>query len=132
MLTPKQLAGYRAGWFEHKRKKEKELEARYDKAMALAEKAAEHLKQNYHCRVILFGSLLRKEKFMEHSDIDLAISNLESNENFWKVYSEVMFILQPFNFDLLEISIYLPFRMSNIFFLKLLKKRLTLYYVDAF
>ena len=104
MLTPKQLAGYRAGWQEQKRKQEKELEARYQKATVMAHKAAEHLKQKYQCQVYLFGSLLRKEKFMEHSDIDIAIANLDSKKNFWRIYSEVMGILHPFDFDLIELE----------------------------
>ncbi|WP_027364673.1 nucleotidyltransferase family protein [Desulfotruncus alcoholivorax] len=104
MLTPKQLTGYRAGWLERKKKKEQELELRYQKATALAHKAAEHLKQKYHCQVFLFGSLLSKESFMEHSDIDIAIANLDSDKNFWQVYSEVMGILHPFDFDLIELE----------------------------
>ena len=104
MLTPKQLAGYRAGWLEQKKKKEQELQARYQKAITLAYKAAEHLKQNYQCQVFLFGSLLEKEKFMEHSDIDIVIANLDSEINFWRVYAEVMNILHPFDFDLIELE----------------------------
>ncbi|KAF1086390.1 hypothetical protein SPSYN_00108 [Sporotomaculum syntrophicum] len=104
MLTPEQLAGYRAGWLKRKKKKEQELQARYQKAITLAYKAAEHLKQNYQCRVFLFGSLLEKEKFMEHSDIDLAIANLNNEINFWRVYAEVMNILHPFDFDLIELE----------------------------
>ncbi len=104
MLTPKQLANYRAGWREYNEKKKQELEIRHKKALHLAQKAAENLKQKYRCRVILFGSMLQKQKFMEHSDIDLAISGLGSDQNFWQVYSEVMGILQPFDFDLIELE----------------------------
>lgn len=104
MPTPKQLAGYRAGWLEHKKKKEQELKDRYYRAMALAREAADHIKHNYNCRVFLFGSLLRKENFMEHSDIDLAIMGLDMNNNYWKLYSEVMDIVHPFDFDLVELE----------------------------
>ena len=104
VLTPKQLAGYRAGWLERKKKRGQELEARYKKAITLARKAAEHLKQAYQCRVFLFGSLLEKDKFMEHSDIDIATLNLSSEQNFWRVYAEVMDILHPFDFDLIELE----------------------------
>jgi predicted nucleotidyltransferase len=104
MLTPKQLADYRAGWLEQKKKKERERQARYQKAITLARKAAEHLKQNYQCRVFLFGSLLEKGKFMEHSDIDIAIASLGNEHNFWRVYAEIMDILHPFDFDLIELE----------------------------
>ncbi|SFH06718.1 Predicted nucleotidyltransferase [Desulfotomaculum arcticum] len=104
MLTPRQLAVYRTGWREHKKQKEQQLIRRYRHAMERVRLAAAHLKQYYGCKVILFGSLLREDRFMEHSDIDIAVSGLNNRENFWKLYSEVMDILAPFDFDLVELE----------------------------
>ena len=39
----------------------------------MCQKAAEHLKRNYHCRVFIFGTLTRKDAFTDSSDIDIAI-----------------------------------------------------------
>ena len=104
MLTPEQLSQYRSGWREHKRQKEQQLARRYSQALELARRAAVHLKVNYGCKVTLFGSLLREDRFMEHSDIDIAVSGLSDRVNFWKLYSEVMDILAPFDFDLVELE----------------------------
>ncbi len=41
---------------------------------------------------------------MRHSDIDIAVSGLDTNINFWRLYSEVMDILAPFDFDLIELD----------------------------
>lgn len=104
MVTPKELAGYRAGWQRYKRLREQALAERYDKAMARVKLAAEQIKKKFGCRIFLFGSLLQKDKFMEHSDIDLAVSNLGSDVNFWELYSDVMTFLHPFDFDLVELE----------------------------
>jgi predicted nucleotidyltransferase len=104
MLTPEQLNNYRFGWREHKKQKEQQLARRYRQAMERARRAAGYLKQHYGCKVILFGSLLREEKFMEHSDVDIVVSGLGNQVNFWRLYSEVMDILAPFDFDLVELE----------------------------
>ncbi|MBF7081602.1 nucleotidyltransferase domain-containing protein [Desulfallas sp. Bu1-1] len=104
MLTPEQFSKYRDGWREYKKQKEQQLARRYRQATDRVRRAAVHLKQNYGCKVILFGSLLREERFMEHSDIDIAVSGLNNQANFWKLYSEVMDILAPFDFDLVELE----------------------------
>jgi len=104
VITPKQLDRYRAGWLEYKKRKERDLASRYDDAMTRARLAAGYIKQQYNCRVFLFGSLLLKDKFMEHSDIDLAVADLAPEVNFWQLYSDVMNILHPFDFDLVEVE----------------------------
>jgi len=104
MLTPEQISKYRSGWREYRKQKEQQAEERYRQAMNRVSRAAGHLKRKYRCKVFLFGSLLRKDKFMEHSDIDIAISGLDSRVNFWQLYSEVMDILTPFDFDLVELG----------------------------
>jgi len=104
LLTPKKLAEYRSGWRNYKKEEERQLAQRYRLANDKVRQVATHLKQTYNCKVILFGSLLREENFMEHSDIDIAVSGLNSQVNFWKLYSEVMDILAPFDFDLVELE----------------------------
>ncbi len=104
MVIPEQLAGYKAGWEESRKKRKQELRTRYNRARKCAQKAVEHLKRNYHCRVYLFGTLTRKEAFTDSSDIDIAVSGLDRGANFWKMYSEVMDILAPFDFDLVELE----------------------------
>lgn len=104
MITPKKLAEYRSGWRNYKKEEERQLALRYKLANNKVRQAAAHLKHTYNCKVFLFGSLLREENFMEHSDIDIAVSGLNNQVNFWKLYSEVMDILVPFDFDLVELE----------------------------
>ncbi|MHB8917113.1 MAG: nucleotidyltransferase family protein [Desulfocucumaceae bacterium] len=104
MPTPEQISRYRSGWREDQKRKEQLLARRYHEAMERVRRAASHLKKNYGCTVTLFGSLLREDLFMEHSDIDIAVSGLSGEVSFWKLYSEVMDILAPFDFDLVELE----------------------------
>jgi len=104
MITPEQLESYRSGWREYKRQRDQDLASRHRHAMAKTHLAAEHLKRHYKCRVYLFGSMVREDRFTDRSDIDLAVLNLDSQTNFWKLYSEVMNILSPFDFDLVEME----------------------------
>ncbi|OPY57965.1 MAG: hypothetical protein A4E55_01270 [Pelotomaculum sp. PtaU1.Bin035] len=113
-ITREQLDRYRAGWLEYKQRKELDLAVRYNDAMARARLAAGHIKQRYKCRVFLFGSLLLKDRFGEHSDIDLAVADLAPETNFWQLYSEVMNILHPFDFDLVELERVDPAVRENI------------------
>jgi len=104
MPTPEQISRYRSGWREDQKRKDQLLAKRYSGAMEKVRQVALHLKKNYGCAVILFGSLLREDLFMEHSDIDIAVSGLSGEVNFWRLYSEVMDILAPFDFDLVELE----------------------------
>lgn len=104
MLTPEELQTYRRSWQEHKKETARRLAERHREARQKAHAAAHYLKQNYPCRVFLFGSLLNPERFGEYSDIDLAISGLPDHVNFWQLYYRMMEILSPFDFDLIELE----------------------------
>jgi len=50
------------------------LQARYRSAWALARRAAALLRERYAVeRVVVFGSLLQRDRFTVHSDVDLAV-----------------------------------------------------------
>ncbi|MFZ5633361.1 MAG: nucleotidyltransferase family protein [Bacillota bacterium] len=104
MTTPDRLESYRAGWRKYRQQKEQFLADRRRQAMEKAWLAAGHLKRQYGCKTYLFGSLAREGGFMEHSGIDLAVSAPPGRVNFWQLYSEVMNILAPFEFDLVELE----------------------------
>ncbi|MBU4532062.1 MAG: nucleotidyltransferase domain-containing protein [Eubacteriales bacterium] len=80
------------------------LKNRYERAMTQARVAADHLKKKYGCRVFLFGSIVNEQRFMDHSDIDMAVAGVGTEVNFWVLYSEVMKILHPFEFYLVELE----------------------------
>lgn len=104
MITPGQLDSYRSGWQKRKKIEEENLNKRYEEAMSKTWLAASAIKQKYNFKAFLFGSLLHKDKFKEHSDIDIAVAELARGTNFWQLYSEVMDILRPFDFDLIELE----------------------------
>ena len=56
------------------------LEARRRRALALAQRAALLLKEDFGaCRVAVFGSVLRPKLFHERSDVDLAVWGLDEH-----------------------------------------------------
>ena len=82
--------------------KKEEKEARRQEALTKAKKAAEILKVKYKAeKVVLFGSVLDKDRFYMRSDVDLAVFGLK-DELFYKAYAEVMNILSGFEVDLLD------------------------------
>ncbi|RJX17456.1 MAG: hypothetical protein C4575_13130 [Desulforudis sp.] len=103
-MASRDLTGYRLGWEKERMREKQALRNRHERAMTQARVAGEHLKQKYGCRVFLYGSIIDEERFLDHSDIDMAISDLGVEVDFWVVYSEVMKILHPFGFDLVELE----------------------------
>ncbi|MEM8604931.1 MAG: nucleotidyltransferase domain-containing protein [Cyanobacteria bacterium P01_H01_bin.121] len=59
------------------------LEERRQQALAIADQAAQLLKEQYSVsKVVLFGSVLSPENFNEHSDLDLAVWDLPEAQYF--------------------------------------------------
>lgn len=86
--------------FKDSQKEEKEK--RRQKALIKAKKAAKILKAKYKAeKVVLFGSVLDKDRFYMRSDVDLAVFGLK-DELFYTAYAEVMNILSGFEVDLLD------------------------------
>ena len=82
--------------------KKEEKEKRRQEALTKTKEAAKILKEKYNAdKVLLFGSVLDKDRFYLRSDVDLAVSGLK-DELFYKAYAEVMNILSGFEVDLLD------------------------------
>jgi len=82
--------------------KKEEKEERRQEALTKAKEAAKILKDKYKAeKVVLFGSVLEKDRFYMRSDVDLAVFGLK-DELFYKAYAEVMNILSEFEVDLLD------------------------------
>lgn len=75
------------------------------KAMAVARRAAELLKEKYHVEAVyLFGSLAEKDSiFDEHSDLDLAVIGLDERE-YLKVVSRLLDLDPALDVDLVEME----------------------------
>ncbi len=79
---------YIESWKKRKIVEEEKQKIRKKELKKVARRIAEFIAKKYKVKkIILFGSLV-KEKFREHSDIDLAIEGLEKGKYF-KVLSEI-------------------------------------------
>ena len=103
MLTPEKKQKYIKGWLQREKNKKMKLKQKKEKAMKKAKKISTRLKTKYGItRVILFGSLA-ENKFWEHSDIDLAVTDL-SEEKYLEAFGEATDIASPFKVDVIIIE----------------------------
>ena len=81
-----------------------EINKRYNDAWEKARSAARVLKDSFFAeKVILFGSLLDKNSFDMHSDIDLAVLGVP-DRIFYKALGSLAEVVFPFNVDLVDIN----------------------------
>lgn len=72
-ISPEEMEIYRRSAQERSQKRQKNLNERRQRALALAHQAAQILREEFGAtRVVLYGSLLRPELFHLRSDVDLA------------------------------------------------------------
>lgn len=114
MLSPQKLEEYRAGWRTRRAAREAGVLQRRAEALEKALSASRAIREKYGCRVILFGSLAGTGKFGERSDIDLALDGLSLEANYWRLCSEVMDILHPFEADIVLLETLDPAIKRNI------------------
>mgnify|MGYP006282237375 FL=1 len=88
-MTPQEFQQYLDGARKRQQARERELEQRRERALALAHQAADLLKRKYGVdKVVLFGSLTQPDTFTRWSDVDLAAFGL-TQENSLKAMSDV-------------------------------------------
>jgi predicted nucleotidyltransferase len=74
---------------------------RFRKAQAVLKKAINILVRKYHVsKVVLIGSLLDKNRFGFHSDIDLCVEGL-SDELYFKAIGELLLETDEFDVDII-------------------------------
>jgi len=79
------------------------LAQRFEAAMQVVQAANTLLKQDFQAQeVVLFGSLLHRERFHLSSDVDLAVRGLDSLEYFTAVAQ--LQDLSPFKIDLVRLE----------------------------
>jgi predicted nucleotidyltransferase len=85
-------------------KQRKSLDARWEKAWNLARDASSRLKTCYGAeKVIVFGSLLHRERFRSDSDIDIAVSGIPPQQFFRAIY-DVALGEKDFDIDVVDIE----------------------------
>ena len=82
-LTPQELYLYRRAARERMRQVREDVALRRDRAMDLARRAAQLLRERFGVtRVVVFGSVVREGCFTPWSDVDLAAWGLKSADTF--------------------------------------------------
>jgi predicted nucleotidyltransferase len=115
-LSPEELKKYRPLEFIRKRRAETRTEVakRRRRALAVASKAAELLKEKFGAKeVILFGSLARRGDFSLYSDIDLAVRGVDPLR-FYAAGAAIERVDLSFQIDLVELETCPPAVFKNI------------------
>lgn len=86
------------------RERKKRLLRRWETADADARKIIAHIVKHFRpARVWQWGSVLRKERFSEISDIDIAVEGLDSAEAFLRLLGECQ-AMTEFDLDVIELE----------------------------
>ncbi len=104
-VTPEQMEIYRAA---ARRRAQQglspEAEARRQRALAAARRAAAVLKEEFGAtRVVVFGSAAHGHWFTETSDIDLAVSGVAWSD-FFRAWNQIETTTSDFGVDLVDIE----------------------------
>jgi uncharacterized protein len=90
MLSENELERYRASWKKTELEMEKRNALTREKALLEVKRISGILADKYNVkRVILFGSVLDKDRFHDGSDIDIAVEGLDK-ESYFKVLGELL------------------------------------------
>jgi uncharacterized protein len=101
--SPEEMAVYRRTLQRRQHAEHQRLAQRFEAAMQVVQAAHTLLKQDFQAReVILFGSLLHRERFHLSSDIDLAVRGLDPLNYFTAVAK--LQDLSPFKIDLVRLE----------------------------
>lgn len=97
------IAAYKKGWERTERREKALQEKRRSEAVKIAEDLKDILVREFKVsRVILFGSVLKKNGFDADSDIDIAVEGL-AKKSYFKAVARLM-IESPFSVDLKPIE----------------------------
>lgn len=77
------------------------LRKRYKEAVKKSYEAVDYLYREGANRIFLFGSILKPEKFYEHSDIDIAVEGIDDFSKQLILEAELMGMFDEFDFDLI-------------------------------
>jgi len=103
-VTDKEMAVYRATARQREEQERREQAQRARRARTLAQQAAALLKERFDARrVVLFGSLARRDFFHRRSDVDLAVEGIKS-QDFWRAWSALDTLGCEFEIDLVDVE----------------------------
>ena len=103
-ITPEEMAVYRATACKRTAKQRAEIDARFERAWHTARQASSILKKRFGAdTVLIFGSLLDRELFHAHSDLDLAAWGI-SDDAYLKAAGAVLDLDPEFTADLVRME----------------------------
>ena len=103
-VTDKEMAVYRATARQREEQERQAQAQRAQRAWTLAQQAAALLKERFDARrVVLFGSLARRDFFHRRSDVDLAVEGIKS-QDFWRAWSVLDTLGCEFEIDLVDVE----------------------------
>ncbi len=77
---------------------------RFSDALAVLKKAADILVKKYHARkIVLIGSLIDKNRFGVHSDIDLCVEGI-SGKLYFQAVGELLLLSDEFDIDIIPLE----------------------------
>ena len=104
LIPPEKMVLYRQTACRRLQQRRLACKQRQADALAMVDEAAVLLKTAYGAdKVVLFGSLTRKEIFDEHSDVDLAVQGLDE-QVYYRVLAELMNIRPEIDIDLIRME----------------------------
>jgi predicted nucleotidyltransferase len=104
MTTTDNIETYRAAAREAAEQDAQLLDERWTQAWNLARKAAAVLRSKYGVsRVVVFGSLLRKEMFTSWSDVDIAAWGIAPDQTF-RAIADVLFLSSHIEVNLVDVN----------------------------
>ncbi|TEU18195.1 MAG: nucleotidyltransferase domain-containing protein [Anaerolineales bacterium] len=103
-VTDKEMAVYRATARQREEQERQTQAQRARRAWTLAQQAAALLKDGFDARrVVLFGSLARRDFFHRRSDVDLAAEGIKS-QDFWRAWSVLDTLGCEFKINLVDVE----------------------------
>jgi predicted nucleotidyltransferase len=104
LITPEQMAAYRASARQRRQQKTDRLQMRYQRGRAIAQQAATLLKQDFQVeKVALFGSMVSGDRIHERSDVDLAVWGLNP-QDLYKAVGQLLALAPDIPIDVVPIE----------------------------
>ncbi len=113
-ITAEQMAIYRASALKRQQQKLDRLYHRQQLGLSVARQAAELLKQKFKVsQVVLFGSMLSRDRVHDRSDIDLAVWGLDP-QAYYRAVGYLQSLEPEISIDLIEAESAPPRILSEI------------------
>lgn len=104
MMSNEIINEYRRAARESDERKAHRLDQRWEHAWQLAHTAAALLREKYHAtRVVVFGSLIRRQMFTPWSDVDIAAWGIAPEDTF-KAISDILLISSDAQLNLVDVN----------------------------